>query len=546
MKKLILIALLIGITFSCEDFNEWNVDGKNPSSVPASFLVTSSQKDLFTRMASTSVNYNIFKLFAQYWTQTQYIDESNYDIRGRDIGGGLSTFLYRDVLMDLNEAKIIILADEFITDGDKATQLAVIELLSVYTWTVLVDTYGYVPYTEALQGLDNLIPVYDSGASIYTDLFSRIDVALGQLNQDGDAFGSSDLMYSGSTDQWKKFGNSLKLKMAVRTADFDAGRAATMASQAVAGGVFESSSDNAAFPFESAPPNTNPVWVSLVQSGRNDFVIAKTFIDIIQPLNDPRRFPYMDQNLQEDIGTVSEINDDNEIIFSSAITSSPSVGDHAFIVDGDLIGTITEVTATYIKIGEYITTPAVNDKLSYGVFTGATYGSGSSYNAFTHIGESWHTPDFESIILSHDEVQFLLAEAVERNLITGDAETYYNAGISSSIMYWGGSQGDADTYLAQATVAYGTAGSTWKEIIGNQKYIALYGRGFEAWSSWRLLDFPSNFNRPEISEEAVPRRYLYGNDDPNLNEANYDAASSAMGGDSKDSRVFWDINGQGN
>jgi hypothetical protein len=179
-------------------------------------------------------------------------------------------------------------------------------------------------------------------------------------------------------------------------------------------------------------------------------------------------------------------------------------------------------------------------------YLGATYGTGVSYVDYTHIGDLWHTEDLEGILLSYSEVQFLLAEAVERTLITGNAATYYNAGVTASIIYWGGSQAAATTYLAQPSVAYATASTNWKQKIGNQKYISLYGRGFEAWSSWRLLDFPNTFNRPLISGEPVPRRYLYGNGDDDVNGVNYEAASAAMGGDLKSSRVFWDIKGIGN
>jgi len=478
MKKIFIIAFLIGITFSsCEDFEGWNVDDKNPSEVPAGYLITSSQRDLALRMTSTSVNYNIFKLFAQYWTETQYTDEVNYDLTGRDIGGNFFLYLYRDVLMDINEAKRIINEDQFIDATTKTNQLAVAEIMQVFVWHILVDTYGDIPYSEALQGVDNLLPVYDDDVAIYADLFARLDAALSQLSS-GDSFGTADLLYNGDISQWKKFGNSIKLRMAVRTADFDSSRSSQLASQAVAAGVFTSSSDNAAFPFEVSPPNTNPVWTSLVQSGRNDFILANTFVDIITPLNDPRASVFMADNKDP--------------------------------------------------------------------YIGATYGVGSSYTDYTHIGDLWHTPDLEGILMSYDEVQFLLAEAVERNLISGDAEMYYNEGVKASIIYWGGSEGDADTYLAQASVAYNTAGSSWKEVIGNQKYIALYGRGFEAWSSWRMLDYPNTMTRPAISGEPVPRRYIYGNDDADVNGANYEAASAAMGGDLKSSRVFWDIVGVGN
>lgn len=479
MKKIILLAFLIGITFtSCEDFEGWNVDDKNPSEVPPDYLITSAEKDLFLRMTSTSVNYNIFKLFSQYWTETQYTDEVNYDIRGRDIGGGLFLYMYRDVLVDLQAARTLINEDEFLDENTKSAQLGVIGLLEVYTWSVLVDTYGDVPYTEALKGVDNLTPVYDNDADIYADLFTRIDAALANLDAGSQSFGSADLVYDGFTDQWKKFGNSLKLRMAVRTADYDHDRSVTLAQEAVTAGVFESEDDNFSFPFEATPPNTNPIWVSLVQSGRDDFLVADTFVDLISPLDDPRADVFMADNKDP--------------------------------------------------------------------YVGAPYGVGSAFTDYTHIGDAWYQPDLEAVLLSYDEVQFLLAEAVERGLISGDAETYYNQAITASIIYWGGTEAEAAAYLAQPSVAYDTAGSTWQEVIGNQKYIALYGRGFEAWSSWRLLDYPNTFSRPPISEEAVPRRYLYGNDDKDVNPDNYAAASAAMGGDKKDSRVFWDIVGVGN
>lgn len=476
MKKIFLIALLISFTFSCEDFDGWNVDTKNPSTVPGSYLFTSAQKSLFDQMTSTDVNSNIFKMFAQQWTETQYTDEANYDIRGRDIGGNFFSEIYRDVLNDLQEAGKIISDNAFMDATTKANSLAVIDILSVYTWHVLVDTYGDIPYTQALVGVENLLPVYDDDAAIYTALISRLDLALSMLKS-GESLGGADLMYNGSVEQWAKFGNSLKLKMAVRTADFDQSRSTQMAGEAF-DKVFTSSSDNASFPYEANPPNNNPIWGSLVQSGRNDFVLANTFVDLINPLNDPRAPIFMDQNLGE------------------------------------------------------------------GVYVGATYGAGSSYVDYTHTGALWHTPEFEAVILSYSEINFLLAEAVERGLITGDAQGYYDAAIYASMAYWGVGVVEATNYIAQEDVAYDSG--NWKESLGNQKYLSLYGRGFESWSSWRSLDFPDNMSRPDVSQEAVPRRYLYGNSDVDVNGDNYDAASAAMGGDLKSSRVFWDIKGQGN
>jgi len=244
----------------------------------------------------------------------------------------------------------------------------------------------------------------------------------------------------------------------------------------MAAGVFESDADNFAYPFEADPPNTNPLWTSLVQSGRSDFIVANTMVDLIVPLNDPRTPVYLDDNI----------------------------------------------------------TP----------YEGGVYGINSPFANYTHIGPLFQESDLPGLLMSYSEVQFLLAEAIERGLVAGDAEAYYNEGVTSSIKFYGGSDADATAYLAQPTVSY--ASGDWDERIGVQKYLALYmTNGFESWASWKLLDYPA-MNIAGGALIPVPRRYVYPNDEPNINGTNYDAASAAMGGDELDSRVFWDINGQGN
>lgn len=481
MKKIFLLALLIVTTYSCDDFEGWNVDTKNPSEVPPAFLITGAQQDIFQQMVGMNVNSNNFGMMSQMWGQSTYQDEAMYLFRERDFGGAFWTRHYY-ILADLQEAAKLITEESVEDAGVVKNQLAMIDLMSIYSWSVLVDTYGYIPYSEALQGNGNLVPKYDSGQEIYNDLFRRLDVALNSLD-DSNAMGSvasGDLVYDGDVASWKMFGNSLKLRMALRVADADAAMSKTKAEEAAAAGVLMSNAYNATFPFESTTPNTNPNWVTLVQSGRTDYLMAEQFVDMIVPLNDPRTPVYMDDNVVPYIGGV--------------------------------------------------------------------YGTNSSYPDYSHLGDRLHTANEPGVILDYAEVCFMLAEANERGYnVGGDAATWYGLGIAASMAYWtDATLADLGTYMAQPTVAYATAGATWQEKIGKQKYLALYGRGFEAWSSWRMLDFPNTFTRPVDNPIGVPRRVYYPNAEPQLNGANYDAAVAAMGGDELDSRVFWDINGQGN
>ena len=473
MKKIIIFVFISIFVIACTDFEDFNVDTKNPSEVTGASLFTNAQKNLAVRMQSTSVNYNIFRLLAQHWTETTYVDESNYDLRGRDIGGNFWTNLY-DILQDLKFAKTNIENnnDPSFPAQTKQNQLAIISILNSYVYHVLVDTYGHVPYSEALD-VNNLTPKYDVDEDIYSDIFVKLDMAIASLSNGGASFGSADLFYGGDVDLWKKFANSLKLRMAMRLADVNPALAATKANEAVTSGVFTSNADNLVFNFLSAPPNTNPLWVSLVQSGRSDFVVANTIVDVMNSLNDPRRQFYFDDNI----------------------------------------------------------TP----------YVGGTYGDNNSFSLYTHIGEMLHQPDFPGELFSYSEVEFLLAEAAERSFVgtPADAEAHYNNAITASILSWGGTLADATAYLAQPSVAYATAASTWEEKIATQKWLALYNRGFEAWTTYRLFGYPS-MNVPPVSGEPVPRRYVYPNDEPDTNGDNYDAASQLLGGDLKSSKVFWD------
>jgi hypothetical protein len=288
MKKIILLLSVIFLTIAgCKkDLTDYNEDPKNPKSVPSYTLFSNAQRTLANSLTSSNVNLNIFRLIVQYWQETTYTDESNYDLSTREINDAVWNALFRDVLADFQESARLVPTDV----SDPTTiknQLAINEIMQVYTWYYLVTTYGDVPYTEALN-IDKPFPKYDDAQTIYNALLTRLNTAISNLDVAGESYGSADILYNGDVAKWKKFANSFKLKMGITIVDSDNETAKSTIESAVAAGVFESNDDNAEFQYLSGPPNTNPIWVDLVQSGRKDFVAASTIVDEMLAVADPR------------------------------------------------------------------------------------------------------------------------------------------------------------------------------------------------------------------------------------------------------------------
>jgi len=497
MKNLLYIVLLTLVFVSCDErLEDLNTDKRNPASVAPESLFARGTREAVDNIVSMSVNDNPFRLYSQMWAQTTYPDESQYTITAREISLGIWTNQYRDVLIDLKDAREIIatqLAEGTSSDSDETLEnkMAIIDILSSYTFLTMVDIFGDIPYSEALDPA-NLSPRYDDAETIYTNIESVLSTAATTLttgaNASASGFGTSDLVYGGNIANWAAFANSVKLRMAMKMADVSGGSATsvTWANEAMAAGVITSNAMNFAMTYQSTSPNSSPLHEDLVLSGRADFVSANTIVDIMNAVNDPRRPIYFRENL------------------------------------------------------------------GAGVFSGGTYGDANAYANFSQVGDIFHEPETPGVLFNYAEIQFLMAEMYERGGYTipaamdlGSAAAHYDMGITASMEQWGVAAADITTYLAQADVAYATAdggSGDWREIIGRQLWLGLYNQGLEGWSTWRRMDF-SGFNPPPgMTAANIPVRMTYPLRETTLNGDNYTAAGSAIGGDAVSTRLFWDAN----
>lgn len=331
MKKIFLILTAAVMAVSCSDnLEDLNKNIKDPTAVSGESLFASAQKQLADQIVTPNVNFNNLRLFTQQLQETTYTDESNYDQITRAIPDNHWREMYRDVLKDLKEsARIITETENPLTDALKPNKLAIVEVLTVYGFSNLVETYGNIPYSEALD-IDNLLPAYDDGKTVYVDLIARLDAAIGKMNAGVGSFsGTEDMMYGGDVAKWKKFANSLKLRMGIMLADVDAGLSKTTVESAFTSGVFTSNADNGSYIYSPEAPNNNPMNDNLVLSGRDDYVAAKTIIDIMNDIEDPRRAAYFTEIDGEyiggEVGSISAYANHSHVADRAVSPSEPGV-----------------------------------------------------------------------------------------------------------------------------------------------------------------------------------------------------------------------------
>lgn len=505
-KSAILITGLALMLSSCEkNFETINDDPNNPRSVPNSYLLVGASRGIMDNSTDVWWGANMGNQLAQYWASNQYSSESRYQFRtaitnsywGLFYSGGLNDPGSGLLVGGLNELNTIIKNCQTDPAGNAASgfagnQIAAATILRVWLIQNMTDAWGSIPYSQALRPNEFRAPKYDTQSEIYSGIMSELNNALSLINS-AETGPANDLIYGGDMDLWKKFGNSLKMRLAIRLADVDAATAQSAFEAAATAGGFTSNADNALWPYGTGT-DANPIYGNRYIDNRNDYAASNTFLDILVAQNDPRL----------------------PALFNQA-----------------------EATSTYV--GEVYGLSEAN--------AAATPNSQISQRSDLAL-----SAELPGIYMDYAQVEFMLAEAAERGwAVAGTAQSHYDAGVGASIEYWTTLNGtpatpaDITAYLAQPTVDYTNAGSgaTYKEKIGKQKWIALFNQGTQGWTEWRRLDF-GILQMPADgvldSYDGIPLRIKYPVDEQTLNSGNYNAAIAGQGPDLQGTKVWWDVN----
>ncbi|MCU0408276.1 MAG: SusD/RagB family nutrient-binding outer membrane lipoprotein [Bacteroidales bacterium] len=476
MKKIkyIIPALLSVALFSCELPD--NVNPKMATTVTASHVFTMAETGLIEQVNSLDQNQNISRLLAQYNAQTTYYGESQWNFFDRSLPDEMWETMYRDILLDFKESRKLTAADPLISQDVKANRYAVIDILEVYTYHVLVDCNGNIPYAEALQGRENMTPVYDDAATIYTSLINRLKADEAALKTTVEAFGDADVLFHDDLSLWKLFANSLSLRLAMRISDANPALSKSTAEAAIARGVYSDQSESASLVYYGVTPHINSIYQNMIEAGRQDFVAANTIVDKMNGLNDPRRKYYF--------STV-----DGE--FVGGRYGYSNVFDQCSSFSSEMLKAVyPAILIDYVEV-EFLLAEAAARGYSIGGGTAEDhYKKAITESILAWGGNSQEAQDYLS-----------------------QAEVGYSTGSNA---------GD------------------FRKKIGFQKWLALYNRGLEGWAEMRRFDTPTpNIPRRKTLAD-FPMRMPYPFNENNLNFENYTAASAAIGGDDAETKLFWD------
>ncbi|MEN2436084.1 SusD/RagB family nutrient-binding outer membrane lipoprotein [Weeksellaceae bacterium A-14] len=289
ISKFLFGAYIVSLgLISCQhDLTSLNDDPKHPSVLPSGNLLATALYQSSYYMDTPSVNYNNYRFFTQLWAETTYNDETQYDLVTRNQPRNHFNRMYVYSINNLKSAKKA-LESESGTDEVINNKWATLEIEEIFIWENVVDTYGDVPYSEAFDPDGHLSPKYDDAHSIYTDLIGRLDDAIGKISTSSKGYSSEDLIYYGDMSKWKKFANSVKLRLAMNLADIDPGTSKSAAESAIASGVIDSEESSYKFKYDGGT-FVNPVYDNVVASGRDDFLPSSIVVDLMNSTSDPRR-----------------------------------------------------------------------------------------------------------------------------------------------------------------------------------------------------------------------------------------------------------------
>lgn len=501
-----ILALTLVITGCTEHFEE-----RNTSPMGLATLEAADLKSLFPNALyrGWNISYQTGQnltadMYCQFFNTTQPAFMSHRYIINQQWMASTWTGLYVSTMPSL----VTIIKES----SDLPTINAIARIWKVFILNRYTDYFGPIPYSQIGNYVEGEGVAYDAQKDIYYDFFKELEEATTALknNLDQPSYGSQDLIYQGDNAKWLKFGNTLRLRLALRISGVEPEKAKAEAEAAFAGGVIENVGDEAFI--EASANNYN--GLNRI-TGWNEFRMSANMESLLLGYEDPRLSLY----------------------FEPAEKDGKYRGGRSGMIPA-------EQTTGY-----------------------------NTYDYTSNMGEKFHPSNMGNnpmIVMYAAEAYFLRAEgALNGWNMGGTAEELYETGIEMSMNSWGINDAAAiDAYINGSTlpiapapengwntppltdipVKFSTDPEKQREQIGTQKWLALYPSGMEAWAEMRRTGYPKMYplihsDNPDMPKDQMIRRIVFIDIDRQANKKAVEAAEALLrdGGDKVSTRLWWDV-----
>lgn len=497
MKKLRLYILPIFVCIfavsSCDsvDFGDINEDDDAPQEANAEGLMAGAMNDFFTLGGSAHITP---QLYVQWQTQSVYTQAMRYSDSPSPwspyYSGILSNF---DQIKELTSGEVDPLTLDY---GAAENQYGVSLIMSGLIWKRITDTWGPAPFEEALGAEDNKSPAYTDQETIYKSVVDSIKAGRDMLDS-AEQGPTGDVLYGGDVVKWQKFANSLLLSMALQMSDVDETYAEQQFNDALnhSAGVVETIVDEAWYEHANASGAQNPY--AAVYRGA-DYNISEPFTRALHGTAQDSAISYSNDSRDDRINIFSSDPDETGAPYGTDNSglSGPSVSDAIWASDAPL----PHMTAAYTYL-----------------------------NRAEAAELGW----------TNENAEDMLTTGVEMSYATLDE--HYDDGDPAS----GTLQSDGSTFANERLAdAAADPDVTLRQVIAEEKWVALFTQGFFAWAEWRRTGYPELVPAPDATNDGdIPRRYVYPSTESGVNTSNYEEGVSMLtpAEDNNTSRFWWDL-----
>jgi hypothetical protein len=509
-NKIIVFFVAVALLAACtKNFTDINTDPNNiPAALPQQLLAPALVNSLtFNMLRNRNFNNELMQV-------TVNQSDADGQVFRYDYNSTWSDYLYNGLYSELTNFKDIYkLASDTTSSNFNKSYMGISLICQSWLYSILTDTYGDIPYTESNLGKDSSIyeSKFDKQKDIYLDIFTKLELANTLLSANTTITASSDPVYAGNISKWRKFGNSLYLRLLLRVSGKSEVSSVTIAKikdiidvNAATYPIMASNDESAILKWTGVAPYTSP-YIAVREQDFRAPGIATFFIQNLVNWNDPRI----------DIPTYGTSGFNRWGI-------APYQGAYLGINSGYAAGDPTAIKKSYF----YSNTSAV----------------------------SLQTEPLTGMLMNYAELKFILAEAAARGWITtGTAATYYTDGALNSITLWlplwptivnsqTGQLNNINTFLIAADIQWNDNAvlDDKLERIHLQKYYALFLADMQQWFEYRRTGHPKLPKGAGLKNGGVmPTRMVYPVYVQSSNPTNYQLAVTGQGADIVSTQVWW-------